>query len=789
MAKLLIEVDTRKATSNIKSLDKEVSKFAKNAKKDMKSVEKSAGTMGKAIKSALTVGAGIVASGALVEASRVLIDIADTYTLIESKIKISTDSQEDFNKVYEELYRISRDTGSTLETNAQAFNKLSQAADFDVDDLIRSQEILNKAMVVNGTTAAESASFMLQYAQAMGSGVVNGDELRSMNEANAYVMGKIAKELDTTIAGLRKMGAAGTLTSEKFFKALLKVGGQVEETYGEIPKTVARSWNELTEVFKRVVGDVNASSGGTEKLAESISMLAVTIDQNRTGIIQFFDLLADSTGTSLEISGLSSYLEEVSDLVGYIKEIKALTTDSIGFDSSEVSEFTDKIKESVKEVAKAATPIGFIAEKLGLANDIVEATKETYKSFADEVDSSTLSPNLEIDLKGNYDREAKKYLSSLEGANEKLKQSAEAWLAEYGKGAEKMLNKYVDDIKRANAAIIDDTRDLQSELSALSREGMTDEEAWKSVTQEIQNYKQQAQEAAKAGDWDSQLDFLKRAKDLIRELPSEGVVEIVGKDSVADAKKTFEYVKRITRGGIGDSEKFKKAYQDYQKAVRDAAKGEKEVISSRDALNEKMSLTKEIGNQIIEAQKQGVERLGDEAKSFQDTYNEYQKVLNGAKADTLEVFVETEKVKSEWSNVGETVSGVGSDYDKITGDMIRANNEVAESVDSITQAYKDLAREQGNTNLDISGISGQRALGGPVQANDTYLVGERGPELFTPNSSGFITPNDQLGSSKTSDTVNINFNIGEETVQLQGERSEVAKMQRYNSLNTRFASA
>jgi len=45
----------------------------------------------------------------------------------------------------------------------------------------------------------------------------------------------------------------------------------------------------------------------------------------------------------------------------------------------------------------------------------------------------------------------------------------------------------------------------------------------------------------------------------------------------------------------------------------------------------------------------------------------------------------------------------------------------------------------------IAALSGARATGGPVGADKTYLVGERGPELFTPNSSGAIIPNEKLG--------------------------------------------
>ena len=49
-----------------------------------------------------------------------------------------------------------------------------------------------------------------------------------------------------------------------------------------------------------------------------------------------------------------------------------------------------------------------------------------------------------------------------------------------------------------------------------------------------------------------------------------------------------------------------------------------------------------------------------------------------------------------------------------------------------------------------------RQLGGPVMGGQPYLVGENGPEIFTPNNTGSITPNHQLGMSEP---VNINFNI------------------------------
>lgn len=52
-------------------------------------------------------------------------------------------------------------------------------------------------------------------------------------------------------------------------------------------------------------------------------------------------------------------------------------------------------------------------------------------------------------------------------------------------------------------------------------------------------------------------------------------------------------------------------------------------------------------------------------------------------------------------------------------------------------------------------VAGARAAGGPVAAGRSYLVGEKGPELFTPAGDGAITPNAALERGGAQVTVNI----------------------------------
>ena len=64
-------------------------------------------------------------------------------------------------------------------------------------------------------------------------------------------------------------------------------------------------------------------------------------------------------------------------------------------------------------------------------------------------------------------------------------------------------------------------------------------------------------------------------------------------------------------------------------------------------------------------------------------------------------------------------------------------------------------------------FGGGRATGGPVMQGTTYLVGEQGPELFTPSSSGSIIPNNALGRSSSTINITVNGAIDSESTARQ----------------------
>ena len=86
-------------------------------------------------------------------------------------------------------------------------------------------------------------------------------------------------------------------------------------------------------------------------------------------------------------------------------------------------------------------------------------------------------------------------------------------------------------------------------------------------------------------------------------------------------------------------------------------------------------------------------------------------------------------------------------------------------------AAKDVVSGMGKTFPGDIPIDGGRANGGPVRGGRPYMVGERGPELFVPGSSGNITPNHQLGGSTV-----INVSVDASGSSVEGDGNQAAQL-------------
>lgn len=272
-----IKGDTKELTKALRDAEIKSKTSARKTKDAWKPVDRSINTLRNSVIALGAVWAGAKGLG-------VLVKITDQYAMIDSKLKLVTDGSDSFNKTYQELYKISQKTGTSFATNAEVYSNLQlQLKDtgIEAETTLDMFDTMTKSLVVNGSSTNETASFMLQLKQALGSGVLAGDEFRGVLEGNAYWATQLADALGTDVAGLRAMSKEQELTRDKIIDASKVMAEQIDKDFDRIQKTIRRAMTELRNAVEGVVSEGNKAADGTSSIAKEISNLAEIIDKNR----------------------------------------------------------------------------------------------------------------------------------------------------------------------------------------------------------------------------------------------------------------------------------------------------------------------------------------------------------------------------------------------------------------------------------------------------------------------------------------------------------------------------
>lgn len=116
-------------------------------------------------------------------------------------------------------------------------------------------------------------------------------------------------------------------------------------------------------------------------------------------------------------------------------------------------------------------------------------------------------------------------------------------------------------------------------------------------------------------------------------------------------------------------------------------------------------------------------------------------------------------VKSEVVGIWEAIKS------SIFGVIDSIMSRIQAMVDSVRNAYAAASSFVGGAISSTASLfSGKRANGGPVSAGNSYLVGENGPELFTPNSTGAVIPNNGFGGANITLNITGNSFLGDDDV-------------------------
>lgn len=176
------------------------------------------------------------------------VTLADEVTQNSARLNMIVDDGGSVKELENKIFRSAqRSRGSYLDT-ADAVAKMSLRAGnvfTSNDETIAFVELLNKQFTIAGTSQQEMASATLQLTQALGSGVLRGEEFNAVFEAAPNIMQTVADYMGVPIGQLRNMAAEGQITSEVIKNAMFAASGEIEERFNDMPKTFADIWSSV----------------------------------------------------------------------------------------------------------------------------------------------------------------------------------------------------------------------------------------------------------------------------------------------------------------------------------------------------------------------------------------------------------------------------------------------------------------------------------------------------------------------------------------------------------------
>ena len=221
-----------------------------------------------------------IAAGAF--SVRQVVQYADTWTDLRSRVDLATGSQEKGAAVMERLADMARRTYSDLGQTAESWIANSTALrelGLSTRESLDFTEALNNAMVVSGAKAERAASVQNALSKAMALGSLQGVNLNTVIQTGGRVAELLAEELGTTVSGLREMGKQGLITGDVIRTALVGNLELLREEADSMPATIGDAFTLIGNAALQLVGTWDKLLGASSMVADALILLADNLER------------------------------------------------------------------------------------------------------------------------------------------------------------------------------------------------------------------------------------------------------------------------------------------------------------------------------------------------------------------------------------------------------------------------------------------------------------------------------------------------------------------------------
>lgn len=267
---LRIVIDSRNAERNARNIANELQNIERNGDHASRSMD----SMSVATRSLVGYMGGLVTIGAAISKM-------DAYTGLQNRLKLVTGSQVELNTAMTDTFTIAQRTASSWDSVAMVYQRFADNADrlnISMQQTASLTETVSKAISISGGSVASAEAALMQFGQALASGVLRGEEFNSIAEQAPGLLKAIAFGLNTNVGSLRAMAQDGKITGDVLVDALGKAKPYIDDLFNKTDFTISQSFTKLSNEVTKFVGEAGKGSGAASALSGSISTLAENLE-------------------------------------------------------------------------------------------------------------------------------------------------------------------------------------------------------------------------------------------------------------------------------------------------------------------------------------------------------------------------------------------------------------------------------------------------------------------------------------------------------------------------------
>lgn len=225
------------------------------------------------------------------------LDISDQLTLTTSRLDMMNDGVQSTAELVNMVYAAAQDARGSFSQMADVvarFGNNAKDAFSSSEEVVAFADLIQKQMTIAGASTQEAANAELQLSQALGSGVLRGDELNSIFEQAPNLIQNIADYLDVPIGQIREMAADGELSADIVKTAIFSAADDINSKFESMPMTWSQIWQSMQNTaliaFQPVLQNLN-DLANSDVLQASIQNAIGAISALANILLDVFDLV------------------------------------------------------------------------------------------------------------------------------------------------------------------------------------------------------------------------------------------------------------------------------------------------------------------------------------------------------------------------------------------------------------------------------------------------------------------------------------------------------------------